>query len=63
MNKLFNALCEGLVSQGYKDEGGNNENYRILSKDGCGIKVYRNDYFVNSELPYIVTRYYFKKGE
>lgn len=60
MNKLFNDLCKGLELQGYKDEGGNNKGFRVLSKDNKGIKVFIDKYALET---HIVVRYYYKKGE
>ena len=59
MKNLFNDICDGLIKQGYKDEGGNFENFRILSKGRYGIKVYLQP----NNRDNIIIRYYFKKGK
>lgn len=56
MNKLFNDLCKGLSFQGYQELGGSDV-FRMFKKDGCGIKLFIDNY---EEPNHIIVRYYFK---
>lgn len=59
MNKLFDDMCKGLISQGYKEHG-NCTSLRIFTKDDNEIKVFINK-FDNPNL--IITRYSYKKDD
>ena len=59
MNKLFDDLCQGLISQGYK-EYGNCTSLRIFTKDDNEIKVFINKFHKPNS---IITRYSYKKDD
>ena len=58
MNKLFNAICEGLKTQGYKEQGGRTI-YKVFDKDKEGIKIC----FQAGNRYNIIVRYYYKDEE
>lgn len=54
MKQLFTDITKGLVTQGWKVHGGNDDNFLILQKDGDAIKVFANNY---REPTHFVVRY------
>ena len=60
MKRLFTDIALGLVTQGWKVKGGNDDTFLILERNGDNIKVFADNY---KEPNHFIVRYSVKKDD